>query len=223
MPAGEPVSRLRARPCPSQGWSSKKSMGTYAKLVAWKRTSRFSARSSRLSAYVRSFFSLDHPQAEAGIARNVTPEALFAAIDNYLLLFICRCSQLSFTSCLISLVHSFALIPYALGGGLLLHSTQASLAIHVHSGPRGIVVKLKVGLTFLARMLSVGVEVIFQVVEASKLLVAVLAGKRFLSFVYVQVSFVRGEVVKFFFTSIAFIWTVTYGDKQTTKLLQPSK
>ena len=42
------------------------------------------------------------------------------------------------------------------------------------------------------------VEVVFQVIETRKLLVAMLAGKRFLSLVYVQVSFVRCQVIESF-------------------------
>ena len=54
------------------------------------------------------------------------------------------------------------------------------------------------------------VEMVFQVIEACKLLVAMLTGKRFLSLVYVQVSFVRCQVIEFFPTSVAFVRTVAY-------------
>ena len=54
------------------------------------------------------------------------------------------------------------------------------------------------------------VEVVFQVIEACKLLVAMLAGKRFLSLMDVQVSFVCCQVIEFFLASVAFVRTVAY-------------
>lgn len=56
------------------------------------------------------------------------------------------------------------------------------------------------------------VEMVFQVIKASELLVAMLAGKRFLAFVYVQVPFVSGEVVELLVACITLIWTVTCKD-----------
>ena len=67
---------------------------------------------------------------------------------------------------------------------------------------------LEVGLTFLTGVLSVDVG--FQVIEACKLLVAMLAGKRFLSLMVVQVSFVRCQVVEFLLASVAFVRKVAY-------------
>ena len=141
----------------------------------------------------------------------------------YLFLLICLCLQLSFISRLVSFVfmHSFAFVPYASGSSFLFHYTQAILIIHVHAWLRGTIVELEVSLAFLARVFCVSIEVIFQIVKASKLLVAVLAGKRLLPFVNVQVSLVSCEIVEFFFTSITFIWTVTYKDIQTVQLFQP--
>lgn len=41
-----------------------------------------------------------------------------------------------------------------------------------------------------------------------------LTGKRFFSFVDVQVSFVSRQIVEFLLTSVAFIWTDTLRDRQ---------
>ena len=54
------------------------------------------------------------------------------------------------------------------------------------------------------------VEVVFQVIEACKLLVAMVASKRFLSLMDVQVSFIRCQIVEFFLASVAFVRTVAY-------------
>ena len=52
------------------------------------------------------------------------------------------------------------------------------------------------------------VEVVLQVIQACKLLVTMLAGKRFLPLVYVQVPLVCCQVIKFFSASVAFIRTI---------------
>ena len=66
------------------------------------------------------------------------------------------------------------------------------------------------------------VEVVFQVIEACKLLVAMLAGKRFFSLMDVQVSFVRCQIVEFFLASVAFVRTVAYKHRFEKKMKKSS-